>query len=359
MNSTPAAISPNTVTDHTSHQSARLALSVSVRLCFAATLLSLSLLASIFLFLLRDSIQPLAWFYYATPPAVIAALAVSGWFFLRKCSRVSNNARRFTFVFALAQCGMLAADYHVADARSGELKLGMWNVCSGNMGWDAVVAEVHSWDADIIGLAESHLDHSKEDPLSRAEFWRASFPEHNTLRFPGGMRLITRSPARTVASGKLDEGSEFGIAETRIDGRIVYVVMADILSRPTRSRSASFQKLYAEVSKLPQHVPVIMMGDMNTPTRSVHFDQFRTVFRNAFEENGSGFYHSWPMPFPVLPLDQVWANAGIEVGTCSLGVTLRSDHRPILMSFNLRDDENHDQYEEDSRTTQSSIRKLR
>ncbi len=353
MNSTPAVVRPNAVTEPVNSRPLSIASAMDTRVCVAAALLSLSLLASIFQFFARDSLQPLAWFYYATPPTVIAFLAVVGWFVLRKSPR-ARAVRRFACVFAVGQVGMLAASYHSSDAVGGEYSVGMWNVCSGNMGWDAVVAEVRSWDADIIGLAESHLHHAEEDPLSREDFWRDSFPEHHTLRFPGGMRLITRSPARTISFGELDEGSEFGVAATSVGGRTVYVVMADILSRPTMDRGPSFRKLHREVSKLPRHVPIIVMGDMNTPTKSVHFDSFRTDFRNAFEEKGNGFYHSWPMPFPVLPLDQIWSNNGIEVGTCSLGMTVRSDHRPVLMSFNLCEENRLDQHESSPRVTQRS-----
>ena len=77
------------------------------------------------------------------------------------------------------------------------------------------------------------------------------------------------------------------------------------------------------------------MGDMNTPARSIHLDTLRKTFRNTFEERGNGFYHSWPMPLPVLSLDQVWINKRIYVGSCELQWTLHSDHRPMVCTLSL------------------------
>ena len=46
-----------------------------------------------------------------------------------------------------------------------------------------------------------------------------------------------------------------------------------------------------------------------------------------------GFAPTWPVPCPVLSLDHVWASRSLAVRTCEQGWSLRSDHRPVLFTF--------------------------
>ncbi len=291
-----------------------------------------SVLGSVLRFGPRDGIQLLAPVFYATPPAVIAAMAVLA--FLLVCKR-SGMLRLGTGLLAVVQLWVLCSGWQTAEPVPGPIKLGFWNVSSGGLGWDPITSQIRSWDADIIGLAESNLHFSTDDPAARRKYWKQRFDGYNVIRFPRGMRLITKYPAEEISKGKLALRSNYGIARVQIGEQTVHVVMADLLSGPRLPRGPSFVALMKLVRDLPPG-PVVLMGDMNTPTESVHIDDLREGFRNAFEEKGTGFYHSWPMPFPVLPLDQVWVNEGFEVGSCDLQWTTRSDHRPMVVTLTLK-----------------------
>ena len=77
------------------------------------------------------------------------------------------------------------------------------------------------------------------------------------------------------------------------------------------------------------------MGDFNTPTDSLFLREIHRDFENAFEQAGDGYSATWPLPVPVLTLDQIWVNKGIEVYRCRLGWSLRSDHRPVLTDITI------------------------
>ncbi len=296
-------------------------------------LVAASIAAVLIRFGVRDGIQELAPVFYATPMPIIATAAVFGWFLLRK---ETPRLKWGSALVALTQLVLLGTEWHSATPEEAPIKLAFWNVSSGGLGWDGITRQIQSWDADIVGLAESNLNSDFDDPLARRRFWIDRFEGLNVIRFPRGMRLITKYGGDEIARGRLGQKSNYGVAKLQIDDRDVYVVMADLLSGPTLPRRPAFWELHKVLEALPADAPVILMGDMNTPTNSVHIDNLRTRFRNAFEEKGNGFYYSWPMPLPVLPLDQVWINDGLKVGSCELDWTVRSDHRPLRATLELR-----------------------
>lgn len=305
------------------------------RIAFAVGLAFVAVLATGIRFWPRDGIQLLAPVFYATPPGVTLGMATLSWLLVRKRGRRRLNWGTGLLVIVLAAVLVAGRQSHVQQPAA--VKVGFWNIASGGLGWDPIVSQVASWDADIVGLAESNQSVRYDDPLVQRNFWLERFPGYSVIRFPRGMRLLTKHPAKVISKGKLGDRSNYGVAKLEINGEVVFVVMADFVSGPTFSRKPSFDALHEILGNLPAG-PVILMGDMNTPTESVHFDDLRRNFRNAFEERGSGFYHSWPMPMPVLPLDQVWVNEAMSVGSCELEWTLRSDHRPLVCTLSIRKD---------------------
>ncbi|MFK7818528.1 MAG: endonuclease/exonuclease/phosphatase family protein [Planctomycetaceae bacterium] len=285
----------------------------------------------------RDEVQSLAVLFYATPQLVLTAAAVLSVVLVRK--QKTKLAWPIISV-AIIQCCLLLPAWNrpgVETQPKGSVTLGFWNVGGGGLGWNGIAKQTKSWNADIIGLAESNVDTVDGSDHSQQGFWENQFPQHTILQFPRGMRLITKYPARLVSEGELAERSHYGIAEVQINGEAVNVVMADLLSGPQRPRGPSFDALIDVLDSLPQG-PVILMGDMNTPTESVHINALRGRLGNAFEEQGHGFYCTWPTPCPVLALDQVWTNDAVEIASCELEWTMHSDHRPMVSTFNLKPD---------------------
>lgn len=270
-------------------------------------------------------------FYYMTPPIVLAALALiaGGWWLWRK--------RWIAALPALALgIGCLVWSYqttwfhHPPGDSDQAARVLAWNVARGMLGWSGVLSEIRQRDADVIGLVEAG-----RNPDAMRVFWKQHFPEYDVGAFKHGMVLLAKGKITLHRTGHLRYCGWFAHCEVDLGkGDPLHVVLVDFKANPVRTRRYPFDALYKVLTPLVDK-PVLLMGDFNTPTDSVFFRPLRRYYSNAFELAGNGYVATWPMPLPVLPLDQAWFSPGILVNRCELGWTWASDHRPLELEVSL------------------------
>ncbi len=90
------------------------------------------------------------------------------------------------------------------------------------------------------------------------------------------------------------------------------------------------ERLAEELAGLDEDHPKILLGDFNTPRRSVHFGPLLEQWHNAFASAGHGFGFTWPAPFPGWDLDQIWVDSHWHVQACRTVPTVRSDHLALV-----------------------------
>jgi endonuclease/exonuclease/phosphatase (EEP) superfamily protein YafD len=268
--------------------------------------------------------------FYMTPWPVIAAgagMCAVYWF---------RHAHRFTAawlaVLALtAGAGWLANDWQWRPTSSvrGELRLVHWNVDRPDKRQASVMRWLAAQDADLIAIAERQP--KRKDTSAR---WRAAFPDYQLVPARGETLCLVRGEVLSVKKVLRSDGSYGTLIRTRVRGRNVTVLQADINGTPWVSRAGALKKL---VTIMHQHRAenLIVVGDFNTPLDSVFIAPFRQEFSNAFETSGSGCEATWPVPFPVLSLDQVWTSPSVRPVLCQHFASWRSDHRAVLAEFDF------------------------
>jgi len=102
-------------------------------------------------------------------------------------------------------------------------------------------------------------------------------------------------------------------------------------------RRAVFETLDS-IAARNSDLPLLVVGDFNTPLDSVHVDLLRSDLTNAFESSGTGYRETWPVILPVLSLDQIWGNSGIRWHRSWCESSLRSDHRRVVAEFSIAAD---------------------
>lgn len=293
----------------------------------AATALRVWLIVGILLRVtrLRDRFDPLALVYYTTPwPMIAAGLAVLAAHHWRLGNK--HRVRRYVLLTAGAIFVWVALGWHSQPETAGvpHLRVVLWNVSRP----DALLPRAAAWlrkqDADVIALAEAHPNDG-----SNLQRWQGEFLSYRIADLPANMLCLVRGEILDANSGSLDGNSSYGRLRVRVRGREFILVQADLMARPLASR----RKPLAELADLLQRdlkQPLIVLGDFNTPSDSAHFDRFRRSLTNCATAAGKGFAETWPLPLPVLTLDQIWISPALRPLKFRAGGALLSDHRPVV-----------------------------
>jgi hypothetical protein len=288
--------------------------------------MALWILALLVRLTVHDRVPLVAVIYYATPPAVLAVSAGLGAIGLLL-------ARRMRWAAVAAVAGLVCAgwSYHATwfeanpQPQQAALRMMFWNTARGVGGWTALADDVSKADADVIGLVEAG---------GGGPSFRYALKDWESVDLGAGMFLFSRYRVLHSEAGSLSGGGAFGRAVLDISGKPLTVLVVDINSNPLMFRKSPIEEL-TRIATEASAGPLIIMGDFNTPADSVFLRGLRNGHRLAFEAAGSGYAATWPVPLPVLTLDQVWVNSQVLLHDCRLGWPERSDHRPVMTDISL------------------------
>lgn len=275
---------------------------------------------------LRDHLTITAAIYYATPPLVLAVLALFcgiGWAVVRK--------RTMAIVFLLTACACFFWWHRVSyvegsgAASPSDVRIVFWNPARGVLGWPNVFDTIRRHDPDVIAIVEAGYDN--DQTIQR---WRQAFPDYETTDIQGQILLLCKGRISNVTFGELGWSSWYKTARIQLDDTVLNVVIVDIASTLYISRRRHIEKIASIADRFAAE-PLVLMGDFNTPGDSVHFRPLRERLVNAFEEAGHGYSATWPVPVPVIQIDHVWANRRVTISQCELDWSWSSDHRPIVV----------------------------
>lgn len=294
-----------------------------------ASLSLLCILAALTRLTVQDRWPGPSLLYYAMPPVVLAVLLViaGGLWLWTKYRRL--GLANLVAGLACAIWWYQACYIHSSTTEGpSHLRVVFWNVAHGFFGWNAIDWQIANADADVIGLCEANR-RGRDDPD-----WQRLYPDYEVSAGPSGLVLLTRGKILDEDYDYLGRRGWCKHLRIELQGRQLDIVLIDLKARPLYSRQDHFRKLNAVLDTLPER-PALLMGDFNTPPDSVFFESIRRHYQNAFESSGSGHHATWPIPLPVLALDQIWASAAIEVHHCRLGWTWCSDHRPVIAELEI------------------------
>lgn len=288
----------------------------------ALALISLALRATV-----RDRYDLLATLYYATPPPLMAAACTFAMVVFLLQRRRTPSAAAALLVVVCSVWGV-AINWMAGPMRSDppdgadRTRVRFWNMARGVAGWGALIREAARNAPDVVVAVEMTGHPSRVGAL-----WQEALPDHHIIFCIGGVVVAVRGPTQWIDGGYLT-GHEFGLYHhLRVASAVgpLDLIVVDISSHLFRDRGPAFDSLNALLASLTDR-PVLVVGDFNTPPDSVHYDHLRTRFRNAYEAAGAGWAPTWPMPLPVLAIDQAWLNERAPVRRCDVRHTWLSDH---------------------------------
>lgn len=258
-------------------------------------------------------------------PAVAALCLVAAWRLRRRGWSVLWIAPA---LFSLAPLGMVVLVENrwirPAFAPTGEepVRLIHWNVGYGAWGYGGAKEELLRSRARIYVLSEVPPE----------------FEIHLAAGLGPGYAAIRMGSMAVVADGPLDpprrlvdDGTLRVHSVTWRGGRGPLELFAvDIASNPRVPRDPLLRRLGA---LMEEHRPDIVAGDFNSPRRSRALCPLPRGFVHAYDVAGAGWSSTWPLPLPLLAIDQCILSERISAASYDLRSTPYSDHRLQSLEF--------------------------
>lgn len=296
--------------------------------------LALVAIGTLLQFVLLDEVPFLATIFYAFPPQVSAPLLLTAGVFWFRRKRPGIGA-----LHVLGAAGLVAMVVFIdwqparsegaeASSQEPQLQVMTWNLWGGRLGAERIGKTILEHNPDIVGVVEAGP--FAEDP----QLLGAHLPEYRVIPFPGNALLLVRgSVAGKPRFTKIGDRRRISQAVVSANGIDVGVLIVDLHWGFWENRAPVFKELQGALTEFrgrhPQ-LPVVVMGDFNTPRRSRLLDTFRGDLLNTFTASGVGLGLTWPAQAPLWDLDQIWVDRGWQVHSCVTPATLASDHRPVV-----------------------------
>jgi vancomycin resistance protein VanJ len=289
-------------------------------------------------FTVRDRFHPWSLVYYITPiPAlpVWALIAGLAWGHHNKTKSALSRVPigRLSLICVLVFASWTACSEFVFRAdpiRPQDFRVVFWNVARAQVGIKRIATELRAWNSPLIALVEADKDYK----LIVAH-WGAELPSHRVAGTHFGGLVAVQGEILSQQQHQLSFGGWCEQFDLQLDEQKLTLLLVDISSQLSLSRRGPLQSLATLAGDLADR-PLMIVGDFNTPDDSVWFEPLRRHCRQGFREKGGGYAATWPVPLPVLTLDQIWVNKFFDVSRCQNGWTTSSDHRPVTASVSLR-----------------------
>ncbi len=96
----------------------------------------------------------------------------------------------------------------------------------------------------------------------------------------------------------------------------------------SEQRRIQSEFLAAAASRIPG--PLLVVGDFNTPPESVFFGNIWTGYRDAFNDAGLGWGHTFFNRATSVRIDHILIGGGGRASHCWVGRNVGSPHRPVI-----------------------------
>jgi endonuclease/exonuclease/phosphatase (EEP) superfamily protein YafD len=276
----------------------------------------------------RDRFMVSQVIFYGTPWPVIAAGAtvLAVWWLWHGRNRLSA----IYALLAVAASGLwlaLSWRWQPPPTAPGDVRVVLWNVSRPQRGLSPMARWLRNQNADVIALAEGH-----RRGTSNLADWQRELPGYMAMELPAEMTLFVRGKIVREEPHPVFTDLNYSLVRVEVRGQPLTILQIDINASIRRSRKQALGELMNLASPLRSE-NLIVLGDFNTPRESLLLDPLRANFTSAFETAGRGCAETWPVPLPVLALDQIWCSPGLTPIFCRAAYSLRTDHRALVADF--------------------------
>ncbi len=261
--------------------------------------------------------------WLAALPMVLLACAFAG----RACRPILAVSLLLTVVAVLQeQPRLLHWRDREPEPHGRSLRVMLLNVQSYRRGPKVVADAIRAERPDVVALLES-TSWGKVLPGFRREM--GDELQWTSMRY---LALGTRDAVASSESVPLSHGAFAARTEIEWEGSRIALWLIDMPTPPLRKGAA----IYAELTPLleSEHLPVLVVGDMNTPRQSPLLRRTFRSFEDASQAPGAPrWLATWPEAFPMWQIDHARCRGLVPVSSHFVhGV---SDHLGIVVEVAL------------------------
>jgi endonuclease/exonuclease/phosphatase family metal-dependent hydrolase len=312
---------------------------VKMLLRLTAVGLALIIIAGLAGQLTRDRSAALAvLMYLPLLPAGVAAMILD----LAQSGRALPRGRFSLSILGCVACSvaaMLMIGWGAVDEGRGngpDVSLLHWNVQWGGglfrspKTWAAQRAEVLARQPDLIVLSEGPSSDWIEQlvrDLGPGAAW-VGVEQYPPSRYWYKLAVCSRWRIRLEKQFSLPNGAAISLI-AQVRGRPVRVLVVDGKSNPFQSRLPFLRAIVEECQRAAGdgHPYDIVVGDFNTPSRSIGFDALAAQGYTLASRSTRGWRGTFPSFLPVYDIDHVWLAPQIHLRSCTLFNGPSTDHR--------------------------------
>lgn len=207
-------------------------------------------------------------------------------------------------------------------AGGASLVLVHWNVFRNYLPWSAKIERLRAAEAQVYVLNEVPRQVSRGN-------WALRLGPNMDYALADSM--VVACQGRVLAHRfEHHRGLSILEADCRVEGRRLRVMAVDMPADPAVVRGPLLERL---VATMEERRPDLVAGDLNAPRRSLRLRHLPEGYVHAYEAVGSGWPFTWPMPWPVLAIDQCMVGPRIRPDQHRYVSTPASDHRLQILRF--------------------------
>lgn len=276
-------------------------------------------------FIFKDRFPIVSVIYYACPlPLIIIfGLFITLLFFKQK--RLFYSL--VTILFAISI--YFLNHYFVKpkdDTQSGETsKILFWNVAKNQpLPANILIKHIRESKPEIVALVEA-LDVSDND----LKILRLTFPEYQFQPLEGEMLLAVKGTIGNVVFDSESDVYKYNYVQAKIENQSISILIADVYASPLLNKEIPLNIIIETAKK--EKVDVLV-GDFNTPYESVFFEEYKIDFK-SFHPYSIGMSATWPIPIPVIEIDQVWVAKSLQPIKMEKFSYNVSDHKLLIAEY--------------------------
>ena len=280
--------------------------------------------------ILKDSSRTTVWLFLI-PPIFIAICGFLWLFFtLRNRFRIVQLVVFATVIACFIKVLVIDHQWNRPPDQLPEdnLRILHWNTAWGVLGVESIVRTMALDNPDVVVISEP----PRLDMISDIAYHALGMENVFTS---DGMTVASQYPITYLGEGKVENMAAWHVRIDTDKGSFI-LVAADLVSRPDLNRIPPMNQLSAWLSTFTNDLPIVLVGDLNTPHDSVSFKPLRAKFRHAYEERGRGWPYTWPVPVSMYAIDHTWVSSDIQVNDYYLKLAKYSDHKRQIIDLSLR-----------------------